>query len=191
MTYSGPFKIVCPFLSFAHIHDSRLPCHIVLPFLQWVDGTFPPSSTSRFTTNSYTHQLKPPRESQRLFRTMAIPLISVALAQPFLSLFSLAALYLFLSTARSYYRLSHIPGPFLARFTNIPRFLWVWSNNAHNVHIALHRKYGPVVRFGPNMVSVASPEEISQIYGFKKPWLKVGRSFPFSLAMLSSLCGER
>ena len=109
---------------------------------------------------------------------MAIPLISLALAQLFLSLLSLALLYLLLSTARSYYRLSHIPGPFLARFTNIPRFLWVWSNNAHNVHIALHRKYGPVVRFGPNMVSVASPPEIGQIYGFKKPWLKVGRFFP-------------
>ncbi|OSS44053.1 hypothetical protein B5807_11148 [Epicoccum nigrum] len=103
---------------------------------------------------------------------MATPLISLALAQPFLSLLSLALFYLFLSTARSYFRLSHIPGPFLARFTNIPRFLWVWSNNAHNVHIALHRRYGPVVRFGPNMISVASPEEIGQIYGFKKPWLK-------------------
>jgi hypothetical protein len=127
--------------------------------------------------HSYTHQLKRPRESQRLFHTMTIPLISVALAQPFLSLLSLAFVYVLLTTARSYYRLSHIPGPFLARFTNIPRFLWVWSNNAHNVHIALHRKYGPVVRFGPNMVSVAAPEEISQIYGFKKPWLKVSRYF--------------
>ena len=110
---------------------------------------------------------------------MAAPLISIALTHPLLSLLSLSLVYLLLSTARSYHRLSHIPGPFLARFTNIPRFLWVWSNNAHNVHIALHRKYGPVVRFGPNMVSVASPEEIGQIYGFNKPWLKVGRSFPF------------
>lgn len=121
---------------------------------------------------------------------MAIPLISLALAQPIFSLLSLALFWLLLSTARSYYRLSHIPGPFLARLTNIPRFLWVWSNNAHNVHIALHRKYGPVVRFGPNMVSVASPHEIGQIYGFKKPWLKVGRFFP-SLVAASYFQGGR
>lgn len=73
----------------------------------------------------------------------------------------------------AYTRLSHIPGPFLARFTNIPRFLWVLGNRAHDIHTDLHRRYGPVVRFGPNMVSVADPAEISQIYRFAKPLPKV------------------
>ncbi|OAL64901.1 hypothetical protein A7C99_4337 [Trichophyton rubrum] len=54
-------------------------------------------------------------------------------------------------SVKSYYRLSHIPGPFFARFTNIPRLLWVKSFNAHRIHIDLHKKYGPIVRFGPNM----------------------------------------
>ncbi|KAL9097984.1 MAG: hypothetical protein Q9187_009760 [Circinaria calcarea] len=79
---------------------------------------------------------------------------------------------LVISTARSYHRLAHIPGPFLARFTNIPRFAWVLSNRAHEYHTALHRQYGPLVRLGPNMVSVADPAEVSNIYGFVKPWLK-------------------
>lgn len=82
-------------------------------------------------------------------------------------------LLLVFSTVRSYYRLSHIPGPFLARFTNIPRFLWVLSNRAHDIHTELHRRYGPLVRFGPNMVSVADPAEVGNIYGFVKPWVKV------------------
>ncbi|GAB1316613.1 hypothetical protein MFIFM68171_06823 [Madurella fahalii] len=73
---------------------------------------------------------------------------------------------------RSYWRLSHIPGPVLSRFTNLPRFLWVLSNRAHDVHIAQHRRYGPIVRFGPNMVSVGSPAEVNNIYRFSKPWPK-------------------
>lgn len=73
---------------------------------------------------------------------------------------------------RTYWRLSHIPGSFLARFTNIPRFLWVRSNRAHEVHLEQHRRYGPIVRFGPNMVSVSSPAEVGNIYRFSKPWLK-------------------
>lgn len=99
-------------------------------------------------------------------------IISFALEHPVLVALTLLVLLLLISTSHSYYRLSHIPGPFLARFTNIPRFSWVLGNNAHDIHTALHRRYGPIVRFGPNMVSVSDPNEISQIYGFKKPWLK-------------------
>jgi hypothetical protein len=53
VTYSGPSKVVCPFLSFAHIHDGRLPCHIVLPFLQWVDGTCLLQPLSSQPTHTY------------------------------------------------------------------------------------------------------------------------------------------
>lgn len=73
---------------------------------------------------------------------------------------------------RSYLRLRHIPGPFLAAWTNIPRMRWVQSNHAHDIHVELHRKYGKIVRFGPNMVSVQDPREINTIYNhagtFKK-----------------------
>lgn len=66
---------------------------------------------------------------------------------------------------RRHVRLSHIPGPFWAKFTDIPRFTWAWSDKIHDKHIALHRKYGDVVRVGPNCVSVGSPLAIPQIYG--------------------------
>ena len=76
-------------------------------------------------------------------------------------------------TLHSYIRLAHISGPFFAQFTNLSRFSWVLSNNAHDIHVNLHRRYGPLVRFGPNMVSVGDPREIGKIYGFANPWLKV------------------
>ena len=67
-------------------------------------------------------------------------------------------------TLYSYFRLRHIPGPFTASLTNLPRLLWVYGNQAGDKHTFLHREYGPIVRFGPNMVSVSSPSEIGTIY---------------------------
>src|SRR5438034_1101078 len=74
---------------------------------------------------------------------------------------------------RCYTKLRHVPGPFLASLTNIPRVNWVLTNRAHDIHIALHRKYGNLVRFGPNMVSVGDPTEIPNIYGFTGKFVKV------------------
>ena len=73
---------------------------------------------------------------------------------------------------QSYFRLRSIPGPSWAAWTNYPRLRWVLKGNAHDTHIALHRKYGRLVRFGPNMVSISDPAEISNIYGFNGKYLK-------------------
>ncbi|KAJ9648121.1 hypothetical protein H2199_001898 [Coniosporium tulheliwenetii] len=78
----------------------------------------------------------------------------------------LIILGLILQLWRTRSRLSHIPGPFWASISNIPRVWWVWGRNAHRIHIGLHEKYGKLVRLGPNMVSVGDPNEIAQIYGF-------------------------
>ncbi len=83
---------------------------------------------------------------------------------------SLAALFLW--NLRSYLRLRRIPGPFLASVTNLSRLSWVYSNNAGDKHTLLHREYGPIVRFGPNMVSVSAPSEISTIYDIHGRFLK-------------------
>lgn len=97
---------------------------------------------------------------------------------------------LIVSSVRSYYRLAHIPGPVLARFTNIPRLSWVLSYRAHDIHTTLHRQYGPLVRFGPNMVSVADPAEVNTIYGFGKPWIKVSILSFFLLRELGDCFGH-
>lgn len=84
-----------------------------------------------------------------------------------------AALLISFHLYKTWAKLHHVPGPFLARFTNLPRFSWVWSRKAHEIHIDLHAKYGKLVRFGPNMVSVGDPSEIPNIYRMHSPLLKV------------------
>lgn len=101
------------------------------------------------------------------------PVLELFKAHPTLFICATAIAFLFNWTAKSYSRLSHIPGPILSAFTNLPRFLWVLSYKAHDKHIAKHREYGPIVRFGPNMVSVGDPAEISSIYRFSRPFMKV------------------
>ncbi|KAI1174582.1 putative cytochrome P450 [Nemania sp. FL0916] len=81
-------------------------------------------------------------------------------------------LFLCIYYTKRYLRLSHIPGPLLARLSNIPRLYSVYHRNAHDDHISLHRHYGkdrtvqwaPLVVYGPNAVSVGSAEEIETIY---------------------------
>lgn len=73
----------------------------------------------------------------------------------------------------NYQKLRHLNGPLLASLSNIPRAGWVWSNRAHKIHVGLHKKYGKIVRFGPNMVSVQDPAEISKIYDYAGTFPKV------------------
>lgn len=78
-----------------------------------------------------------------------------------------------IDVVRSYWRLRHINGPFLASLSNLPRLLWVVNNKAHDVHIDLHRQYGHIVRLGPKMVSIDDPAEISRVYGIDGKFVKV------------------
>ena len=79
-------------------------------------------------------------------------------------------------TLYSYMQLRHIPGPFLAALSNIPRLYWVLTGRAQEYHIGLHKRYGHLVRMGPNMVSVGDPGEIAKIYGITGKFKKVCRT---------------
>ena len=83
-------------------------------------------------------------------------------------MFLLLIIYLIVT----YARLSHVPGPFLASFTNLVRLRWVLTRKAQYVHIDLHKRYGQLVRIGPNVVSVGDPAEIQQIYGLTGHFIK-------------------
>jgi len=59
-----------------------------------------------------------------------------------------------------------IPGPFVARFTRLWYFYIVWTGHAERTIMRLHRKharpgqyFAPVVRLGPNMFSIVSPDD--------------------------------
>lgn len=69
--------------------------------------------------------------------------------------------------------LKTFPGPVLASFTNIWRMQDVAKGRCDVTHNKLHRKYGPAVRMGPNLLSLSDPDLISQVYNTKNPWLKV------------------
>ncbi|KEF58475.1 uncharacterized protein A1O9_06401 [Exophiala aquamarina CBS 119918] len=68
---------------------------------------------------------------------------------------------------------STIPGPLIARFTNLYRAFLVYQRSPHEVHLQLHKQHGPLVRLGPNVVSVSgSARYIAQIYGIGKGLVK-------------------
>ena len=65
---------------------------------------------------------------------------------------------------KQFFQLSHIPGPIYTRISDFPRALWVYQNKAHVKHIALHRKYGPIVRIAPGQYSFNTSEAARKIY---------------------------
>ena len=77
---------------------------------------------------------------------------------------------------RVYSRLNHVPGPFLARFTNLERLSWILTSRSHKIHIALHEQYGDFVRFGPNMVSIGNPAYIPDLYPLRPGLQKVSNA---------------
>jgi hypothetical protein len=73
------------------------------------------------------------------------------------------------------YGLAQIRGPTLAAYTDFWRFWIVWGRRPEKAHIALHEKYGPLVRLGPNLVSVSDPEAIRIIYALNAGFVKVSQ----------------
>jgi hypothetical protein len=69
--------------------------------------------------------------------------------------------------------LRSIPGPTAARFTRLHRLFSVASGQIQQKERELHKKYGPIVRMGPNYVSIADPAGVPELYGFNAKYLKV------------------
>lgn len=59
-----------------------------------------------------------------------------------------------------------IPGPFLAKFTELWRTRRYFSGYWHEDILNLHKKYGPVVRIAPNEVSVVHLDLTTTAYGY-------------------------
>ena len=87
----------------------------------------------------------------------------------------LALLIVVISVVWTYFQhgLARVPGPFFASITPAWKILSVYQEVAPRRSIALHKRYGPVVRIGPKHVSVASPEALQLVYSFKTAFPKV------------------
>jgi cytochrome P450 len=96
------------------------------------------------------------------------------LSDQFLALLlrSLVALAVLYQVTWTYARLRDVPGPFIAKFTNLWRLLVVWRRDSHDTYLELHKKHGDLVRIGPNCVSISRPDMIQTIYGIQKGYVK-------------------
>ena len=70
--------------------------------------------------------------------------------------------------------LNHIPGPFLASFTDFYRFAIARGYRPERWHIELHNKYGELVRIGPRTVICSSNKAAKKIYALNAGFVKVG-----------------
>ncbi|KAF5672009.1 cytochrome P450 monooxygenase [Fusarium heterosporum] len=68
--------------------------------------------------------------------------------------------------------LGRVPGPALASFTDLWRFLDVYRRRPDVTQITLHEKYGSVVRLGPNIVSISDPTAVQTIYAHNSGFTK-------------------
>ncbi|KAK7417870.1 hypothetical protein QQX98_004345 [Neonectria punicea] len=65
-----------------------------------------------------------------------------------------------------------VPGPILAKFTNLYRLFDVSKGYNHVSLVNLHDTCGDNVRFGPRVVSVRNPKDVNKIYGLKGGFVK-------------------
>ncbi|GAB1313123.1 hypothetical protein MFIFM68171_03333 [Madurella fahalii] len=69
-------------------------------------------------------------------------------------------------------RLSSVPGPFVARFTDLWYACSIYRGEFEKVNRQLHQKYGPIVRYGVNRFSIADPLAANIIYGPRSKFTK-------------------
>lgn len=98
---------------------------------------------------------------QRLLPTWTLPILGI---------FAVAARLVYNKYG---YGISSVPGPFLAAWTDLWRFFIAWGRHAEQTHVRLHEKYGPLVRLGPNSVSISDPGAVKVIYGLTSGYVKV------------------
>lgn len=78
-------------------------------------------------------------------------------------------LYYLVSSITTWYRLRHVPGPFLASFS----YLWLMKNNLLGIsssQLKGLKKYGSVVRIGPNYVLTDDPVALRRISGARSAY---------------------
>lgn len=85
---------------------------------------------------------------------------------------SCAVLWYLISAFASWYRLRHIPGPFLAAFS----YLWWAPISFHVKHYetkkVLNEKFGPLARVGPNELTTDDPDVLRRINNAKSTYAK-------------------
>lgn len=74
--------------------------------------------------------------------------------------------------------LRDIPGPFLAKFTDLWRLIDHYNATQISSQRRLHEELGPAVRIGPNSVSLSDPTLLKTVYSTRGEYLKVRHPCP-------------
>ncbi|KAI0023898.1 cytochrome P450 [Xylariomycetidae sp. FL0641] len=81
------------------------------------------------------------------------------------------AVFLFLSV-RSWYRLRHVPGPFLASISSLWLVRNALSGRLHEHLRKVGEDYGPLVRIGPNELLSTDPDVLRMMSAVRSPYTK-------------------
>lgn len=99
------------------------------------------------------------------------PTVSLAVTylsnKPLQCLFAFLGVLLIVSSFRSYLRLRHIPGPFLARHTYYWLVPKMFRGEMLEVLPKLQDKYGPLCRIGPNDLLLGDLDELLRTNSFR------------------------
>lgn len=75
---------------------------------------------------------------------------------------TIAVSWFFISTFKAWYRLSHVPGPFLASFSSLWIVKQILKARIGSALLEL-QEHGPLVRVGPNYLLTDDPDTLRQI----------------------------
>ena len=70
-------------------------------------------------------------------------------------------------------KLSSAPGPFLAGLSDLWRAYYQYNGALRSKLLSLHKKHGPIVRYGVNSISISDPGAISIVYGSRAGFVTV------------------
>ncbi|KAI1265005.1 cytochrome P450 [Xylariaceae sp. FL1019] len=84
--------------------------------------------------------------------------------RPSLRVVSLQICYVVVYNA-FFHHLAMIPGPLLAKYTNLYAAYHAWRGDIHIDVWRCHQTYGDRVRYGPNRIIINSPRALHDIYG--------------------------
>jgi hypothetical protein len=120
--------------------------------------------------------------------TMLVQFIDITPLYRFAAPLLLVALIAWLLHNKYGHGINSIPGPLAASVTNLWRLALVTGRRPELEHIKLHRKYGNIVRLGPNVVSVSDPNAVKVIYAINAGFVKVSSETTHFLIAIPSLC---
>lgn len=127
------------------------------------------------------------------FNDLLSPITNLGLGHLILLGLGFTILCYILTSLQSWHRLRNFPAPsFIASFS----YLWLakttYSGRQYWVHRSLHKKYGTMVRIGPNEILTNDPEIIKKVSSARSSykrgrWYQTGRFNPYHENLLSIL----